>query len=159
MTLVGLSGSFAVPGYLVKVDNSFPLCWTETLALFAQGVSVYKASSYLWLCKYRWILRLVWWTAVGIHVTNKTLFMCSLTLTCFFHNWRELVAGHGNDDENDQRPDDQSQRPQLRHKITIKHEQTVYEEFIMEHPVCKSTFIVWFVPPQSWQGSRYIEVK
>lgn len=35
------------------------------------------------------------------------------TLTCVFKDGRKLGAGHSNDDEDDQRPDDQSQRPQL----------------------------------------------
>lgn len=36
------------------------------------------------------------------------------TLTCFPHNSRELVAGHSKDDEDDQRPGDQSQGPYLK---------------------------------------------
>lgn len=32
-------------------------------------------------------------------------------ITCIFHYWRKLDTGHSNDDEDDQRPDNQSQGP------------------------------------------------
>lgn len=50
-------------------------------------------------------------------IHHLSVFNISITLTCICWKCREMVPGHSDDEEDDQRPDEQSQGPQLQKVI------------------------------------------